>query len=110
MIFVQFVKIPLSTNLYGMNCRGVKASCSFSFLEVVVCCDIADTESTSGDTASCSENKRSIYLHLKKFFRGARFTSYGFLRSLEGKHNEGDIVCVSGKVSGLLVLYRCCHL
>ncbi|CAM8883886.1 unnamed protein product [Rhodiola kirilowii] len=82
-----------------LSSRGVKASYSFSFLEVVVGCDVADTESTSEDTAaSSSENKRSIYLHLKKFFRGARFTNYGFLRCLEGKHKEGDIVCVSGKV------------
>uniref|UniRef100_A0A7N0UCN8 DNA 3'-5' helicase n=1 Tax=Kalanchoe fedtschenkoi TaxID=63787 RepID=A0A7N0UCN8_KALFE len=80
-----------------LSSRGVKASFSFSFLEVVVGCDIADTESTSEDVACCGENKRSIYLHLKKFFRGARFTTYGFLRSLEEKHREGDIVCVSGK-------------
>lgn len=81
-----------------LSSRGIKASYSFSFVEVVVCCDIAETESTSERIAPCSESKRSIYLHLKKFFRGARFTNYGFLKSLEGKYNEGDIVCVSGKV------------
>lgn len=88
---------------YLFFCRGIKASCSFSFLEVVVSCEIADCESTSKDKiddTNGSENKnKTIYLHLKKFFRGTRFTFQPFLRSLQDKHKEGDIVCVSGKVS-----------
>ena len=62
---------------------------------------MADSESSSenGFDETYSRRKRTIYLHLKKFFRGTRFTFQPFLKSLQGKHTEGDIVCVSGKVS-----------
>ncbi|KAK3004993.1 hypothetical protein RJ639_018087 [Escallonia herrerae] len=82
-----------------MSSRGIRASRSFSFLEVVVGCEVADTDSTSEHTEEHDNiSKRTIYLHLKKFFRGTRFTCQPFLRSLQEKHKEGDIVCVSGKV------------
>ncbi|XP_048318194.2 ATP-dependent DNA helicase homolog RECG, chloroplastic isoform X1 [Ziziphus jujuba] len=85
-----------------LSSRGIRASCSFSFLEVVVGCEIADCESTSkdsiDDTNSSENKKKTIYLHLKKFFRGARFTFQPFLKSIQDKHKEGEIVCVSGKV------------
>ncbi|KAK6134147.1 hypothetical protein DH2020_032097 [Rehmannia glutinosa] len=79
---------------------GIRASCSFAFLEVIVACEVADIELNSECTADEVENrrKRSIYLHLKKFFRGTRFTYTPFLRSIQEKYTEGDIVCVSGKV------------
>ncbi|BFG17200.1 hypothetical protein CerSpe_034740 [Prunus speciosa] len=82
-----------------LNSRGIKASSTFSIFEVVVGCEITDNESTEhrndfGD----SRRKKTIYLHLKKFFRGTRFTSVPFLRIVEDKHKEGDFVCVSGKV------------
>ncbi|KAM2329998.1 hypothetical protein ACFX1X_020888 [Malus domestica] len=82
-----------------LSSRGIKASSSFSFIEVVVGCEIMDDESTEhmNDSAD-SRRKKTISLHLKKFFRGARFTSLPFLRLVEGKHKEGDFVCVSGKV------------
>lgn len=62
--------------------------------------EVADIEPNSNGTADEVEKrrKRTIYLHLKKFFRGARFTCTPFLRSIQEKHREGDIVCVSGKV------------
>ncbi|KAK2981316.1 hypothetical protein RJ640_007017, partial [Escallonia rubra] len=82
-----------------MSSRGIRASRSFSFLEVVVGCEVADTDSTSEHTEEHDNiSRRTIYLHLKKFFRGTRFTCQPFLRSLQEKHKEGDIVCVSGKV------------
>ncbi|TXG57202.1 hypothetical protein EZV62_018515 [Acer yangbiense] len=97
-----------------LSSRGIKAGYSFSFIEVVVSCEIADDKATSGhmddnvdswgkktiylDDNADSGEKKTIYLHLKKFFRGSRFTSIPFLRSLEGKHKLGDFVCVSGKV------------
>lgn len=56
------------------------------------------------DNADSFGSTKMIYLHLKKFFRGARFTSQGFLRCLQDKHRVGDMVCVSGKV-GLPCLY-----
>lgn len=82
-------------------CRGVRASSSFSFLEVVVGCQIAEIESASEHVASnvIEGKEKTIYLHLKKFFRGTRFTFKPFLKSLEKKYQEGDIACVSGKVS-----------
>lgn len=61
--------------------------------------DVADTEPNSNGTDDgVKRSTRTIYLHLKKFFRGARFTCMPFLRSIQGKHKEGDLVCVSGKV------------
>lgn len=67
-------------------------------------CEVADIEANSKCMDNEAESKRrKIYLHLKKFFRGARFTCQPFLRSLQDKHKEGDLVCVSGKV-GLLYL------
>lgn len=96
-------------NFYGFSCRGIRASYSFSFLEVVVGCEITENESTSALTTNDinRKGKKTIYLHLKKFFRGTRFTFQPFLKSLEGKHKEGEIVCVSGKVSFFGVLYCC---
>lgn len=75
--------------------RGVKAT-SLSILEVVVACEVAETGSID---ESESQGTTTIYLHLKKYFRGTRFTFYSFLRSIAEKHKVGDIVCVSGKVS-----------
>ncbi|KAA8529060.1 hypothetical protein F0562_033452 [Nyssa sinensis] len=83
-----------------ISSRGIRASHSFSFLEVVVGCEVTDGELTSEHIIDGIDagNKRTIYLHLKKFFRGTRFTFQPFLKSLQDKHKEGDIVCVSGKV------------
>lgn len=69
-------------------------------------CEIAENQSTSEYTVDNidSKGKKTIYLHLKKFFRGTRFTFQPFLKSLEGKHKEGETVCVSGKVSFLELL------
>ncbi|XP_058091753.1 ATP-dependent DNA helicase homolog RECG, chloroplastic isoform X9 [Magnolia sinica] len=83
-----------------LSSRGIKAGFSFSFLEVVVGCEFASDEGTSeveSDDCVIGESKM-IYLHLKKFFRGTRFTSQPFLTSIESKHKEGDLVYVSGKV------------
>nr|POE92303.1 atp-dependent dna helicase like recg, chloroplastic [Quercus suber] len=86
-----------------LSSRGIRASYSFSFLEVVVGCEIAENQSNPEHTADDvgSKEKKTIYLHLKKFFRGSRFTFQPFLKSLEAKHKEGEIVCVSGKVRSM---------
>lgn len=83
-----------------LSSRGIRASYSLSFLEVVVGCEITDSESTSGDATDDLDTgeTKSIYLHLKKFFRGTRFTNQHFLKCIQAKYREGDIVCVSGKV------------
>ncbi|XP_042500414.1 ATP-dependent DNA helicase homolog RECG, chloroplastic isoform X1 [Macadamia integrifolia] len=80
--------------------RGVKAGAAFSFLEVVVVCEIATSEVSSEPNCGdlIDERKKKIFLHLKKFYKGARFTNRYFLLSLQSKHQEGDLVCVSGKV------------
>ncbi|KAK4608693.1 hypothetical protein RGQ29_002197 [Quercus rubra] len=86
-----------------LSSRGIRASYSFSFLEVVVGCEIAENQSNPEHTAEDigSKEKKTIYLHLKKFFRGSRFTFQPFLKSIEAKHKEGEIVCVSGKVRSM---------
>lgn len=79
----------------------MRAGCSFSFLEVIVGCEITDSKTSSGDEVVNidSGRRKKIYLHLKKFFRGTRFASLPFLKNIEGKHKVGEFVCVSGKVS-----------
>ncbi|XP_031268917.1 ATP-dependent DNA helicase homolog RECG, chloroplastic isoform X2 [Pistacia vera] len=88
-----------------LSSRGMRAGCSFSFLEVIVGCEVADIKVTSedmdDDIVVASDRKKKIYLHLKRFFRGTRFTSIPFLRSIEGKHKVGEFVCVSGKVRAM---------
>ncbi|OMO60608.1 hypothetical protein CCACVL1_24017 [Corchorus capsularis] len=86
-----------------MSSRGIRASYSFSFLEVIVGCEVANDEPASEHI--CNDGNtggvKTIHLHLKKFFRGTRFTYQPFLRSLEGKHKVGEFVCVSGKVRAM---------
>ena len=64
-------------------------------------CEIAERESSSEYTVDSMDIKgnKTIYLHLKKFFSGARFTFRPFLQSIQSNYKEGQIVCVSGKVS-----------
>ncbi|KAG6479492.1 hypothetical protein ZIOFF_062958 [Zingiber officinale] len=91
--YLMFVGTVLSS-------RGIKASSSFSFLEVVVGCELLKNGQASKIENDCgTENKKMVYLHLRKFFRGTRFTYHGFLKSIESKYREGDCVYVSGKVS-----------
>lgn len=86
-----------------LSSRGIRASSSFSFLEIIVGCDIGNNVETSEckDDGQSTEAKKTIYLHLKKFFRGTRFTNPYFLKSIQSKHKEGDYVCVSGKVKAM---------
>lgn len=71
-------------------------------------CEIAENQSNVEDTINDinGKGKKTIFLHLKKYFRGTRFTFQPFLKSIEAKHKEGEIVCVSGKVSFLEILCR----
>jgi hypothetical protein len=79
--------------------RAVKASYSLAFAEVIVACEIINNESKHLIDDNNSGGKKTIYLHLKKYFRGTRFTCLPFLKKVEAKHKLGDVVCVSGKVS-----------
>lgn len=80
-------------------CRAVRASSSFSFLEVIVSCEVTGRDQTLSCNADDDKVGKTFYLHLKRFFRGARFTWQPFLNSIQEKHRPGDFVCVSGKVS-----------
>ncbi|CAL9183689.1 unnamed protein product [Musa hybrid cultivar] len=94
--YVMLVGIILSS-------RGIRAGKSFSFLEVVVGCEFQKNEEDSKiEDDYGTEDKKMIYLHLKKFFRGTRFTYQPFLRSIESKYTEGDCLHVSGKVRKML--------
>ncbi|XP_051122239.1 ATP-dependent DNA helicase homolog RECG, chloroplastic isoform X2 [Andrographis paniculata] len=86
-----------------VSSRGIRTRGSFAFLEVVVACEVPSSVSNSQPVVDEVEDKkkRIIYLHLKKFFRGIRFTCPPFLKSMQEKHKEGDIACVSGKVRTL---------
>lgn len=85
-------------------------------------CDIVDGGSQHIIDDFGNRRKTTIYLHLKKYFRGTRFTSRPFLKCMEEKHKLGEVVCISGKVSwfsllltvvwskvypGILVLFYC---
>ncbi|XP_038707540.1 ATP-dependent DNA helicase homolog RECG, chloroplastic isoform X2 [Tripterygium wilfordii] len=83
-----------------LSSRGIRAGYSFSFLEVVVACEIASNEAALEHAVDDTGRfgKKTIYVHLKKFFRGTRFASQPFLKCVQEKHKLGDLVCVSGKV------------
>lgn len=91
--YVMFVGTILSS-------RGIKANPSFSFLEVVIGCEFQNNEPVMElkNDGCGAEKKKMVYLHLKKFFRGTRFTYLPFLKSIQSKYREGDQVYVSGKV------------
>lgn len=78
--------------------RAVRASYSLAFAEVIVACEIVNNESKHLIDDNSTGGKKTIYLHLKKYFRGTRFTCLPFLKKVEAKHKLGDVVCVSGKV------------
>lgn len=71
-------------------------------------CEVAHSDSTAEQITDTidSTSKKTVYLHLKRYFRGTRFTFQPFLRSLQEKQKEGDIVCVSGKVSFAYLQFR----
>ncbi|ESQ39985.1 hypothetical protein EUTSA_v10000760mg [Eutrema salsugineum] len=75
----------------------------FSFLEVIVSCEVTGKDRTPENMSYSADDKggKTFFLHLKRFFRGARFTWQPFLNSIQEKHRPGDLVCVSGKVKAL---------
>lgn len=81
-----------------LSSRGIKAR-SLSFLEVVVSCEMVNLETSIHENEGChNEDEKIIYLHLKRFFSGARFTNRPFLESIQSKYKYGDRVYISGKV------------
>ncbi|KAL9252860.1 ATP-dependent DNA helicase homolog RECG, chloroplastic-like protein [Drosera capensis] len=72
-----------------------RASCSF--LEVIVECDAHDHDPASEREMDYA-GVRKIYMHLKTWYSGIRFTYMRFLTRIQQKHKVGDMVCVTGKV------------
>eukprot|EP00250_Pteridium_aquilinum_P005419 c1550_g1_i1 orf=63-3239(+) len=53
------------------------------------------------ENSRASEGNNTVILHVKKFFRGARYSSKWFLNKLVEKYPLGAYAAVSGKVKGL---------
>eukprot|EP01018_Ginkgo_biloba_P011658 Gb_06402 [translate_table: standard] len=93
-------------NFFGriLSSRGWKAGCSLGVHEVIVACQIHRVIGYCSESSQHDQNKPSkstVYLHLKRFFRGARFTNIWILNKIQSKYHEGDLVSVSGKVKAL---------
>uniref|UniRef100_A0A0E0GC16 Helicase C-terminal domain-containing protein n=1 Tax=Oryza nivara TaxID=4536 RepID=A0A0E0GC16_ORYNI len=92
--------------LFGtvVSSRGARLKHTLGYLEVVVSCSIIESE-LSSSVKSCNsqaEQKKTIHLHLKKFFSGTRFSSPSFLKCISSKYKEGDLAYVSGKIKKAL--------
>lgn len=88
------------------TCRGLRLSPSLGAIEVIVKSkvDAQDPYDEHSDEIK-SQHGKTVFLHLKKFFRGARFTTSWFLNKMAAKYPVHSQVSVGGKVS-LLVLCR----
>ncbi|KAH9304238.1 hypothetical protein KI387_008642, partial [Taxus chinensis] len=87
-----------------LSSRGKKQGCALGVIEIIVGCPIRGAdESCSGcnQYTDEKENKRTVYLHLKKYYHGARFANPWLLDKIRSKYCEGDLVSVSGKVTAL---------
>lgn len=92
-------------NFFGriLSSRGRRAGYSGGIVEVIIGCEIpsSDEYRTRSDEDYQDKRKRTVYIHLKRYFRGVRFTNTWILDKLRSKYNEGDLVSVSGKVKAL---------
>ncbi|XP_015689606.1 ATP-dependent DNA helicase homolog RECG, chloroplastic [Oryza brachyantha] len=88
--------------LFGtvVSSRGARLKHTLGYLEVVVSCSLIESELSSSDKScnSGAAEKKTIHLHLKKFFSGTRFASQSFLKCISSKYREGDLAYVSGKI------------
>lgn len=85
-----------------MSSRGLRLGPSLGAIEVIVKSKV-DTQVTSDEHSdeSSSEQGKTVFLHLKKFFRGARFTNPWFLNKMAAKYPLYASVAVGGKVKAL---------
>ncbi|KAJ4771107.1 ATP-dependent DNA helicase RecG [Rhynchospora pubera] len=74
-----------------ISSKGMRGGAQFGILEVLVGCEIQHIESNANES-------KMVYLHLKRFYRGTRFTSKPFLDVIASEYKEGDHVYISGKV------------
>lgn len=83
-----------------LSSRGIRANSTFAFHEVVVRSQFSNEKPVSGTMGDAYDIRDDrVYLHLKKYFRGIRFTSQPFLTRLQSKYQQGSHVVVSGKVN-----------
>ncbi|KAJ7522453.1 hypothetical protein O6H91_18G011400 [Diphasiastrum complanatum] len=97
-----------------VSCRGLRLGSSLGAIEVIVksIVDQNSNDSNPDDSKIQMENdplhrkeesQTTVFLHLKRFFRGSRFTNQWFLNKMASKYPEGVQAAVSGKVKALSV-------
>lgn len=77
---------------------------SLGAIDVVVKSKVdAQVPSDDHSDESNSQQGKTVFLHLKKFFRGARFTNPWFLNKMAAKYPLHAQVAVGGKVSAQII-------
>ncbi|KAG0557888.1 hypothetical protein M758_11G160300 [Ceratodon purpureus] len=85
-----------------MSSRGLRLGPSLGAIEVIVRSKVdAQVPSDEHSDDSSSQQGRTVFLHLKKFFRGVRFTNPWFLNKMAAKYPLYAQVAVGGKVKAL---------
>ncbi|XP_024516981.1 ATP-dependent DNA helicase homolog RECG, chloroplastic isoform X2 [Selaginella moellendorffii] len=89
-----------SVALFGtiVMTRASKIKDTLAMLEVIVNCKIAQ-ECLRPCDDEVDEN--TVFLHIKRFFQGPRFTSSWFLNKTASGYPEGSKAAVSGKVKAM---------
>ena len=77
-------------------CSGLRLSPSLGAIEVIVKSTVDPHDSSDEDQEDGQGH--TVFLHLKKFFRGARFTNAWFLNKMAAKYPIHAQVAVGGKV------------
>jgi ATP-dependent DNA helicase RecG len=85
-----------------ISSKGRRMGQSLGMVEVVVKSHVDSSESShvnedSGEGGNAGKGN-SIFLHLKKFYRGTRFTSSWFLDKMTANYPVNAYVAVGGKV------------
>lgn len=81
------------------HCRGIRLGASLGAIEVVVKSKVdSQVAPDEHSDESSSQEGETVFLHLKKFFRGARFTNPWFLNKMAAKFPLHAQVAVGGKV------------
>lgn len=82
-----------------LRCRGIRLGASLGAIDVVVKSKVdAQVAPDEHSDESSTQEGKTVFLHLKKFFRGARFTNPWFLNKMAAKFPLHAQVAVGGKV------------
>lgn len=77
----------------------MRLGASLGAVEVIVKSKVdSPVASDEHSDESSSQQGKTVFLHLKKFFRGARFTNPWFLNKIAAKYPVNAPVAVGGKV------------